>query len=279
MEKVSPAKDAAEVKQRHAANREAWNEAAVKYTEELEQSIEFIKSGKSSLHSIEKANLGELAEWCRTAIHLQCASGEDTLSLLNEGVERVVGVDISDVHIENARLLTAETGSNASWYRCDILDAPEELNNSADLVYTGRGALCWIHDLDRWAEVISRLLKPGGVMHLFDDHPLIWLLDETVHELKFSNIDYFKGSITCKGWSDEYIGDLGKPVAEMAVKHERLWSISSVVQALINAGLSIEFLGEHAEGYWNVFPMLNEAQKGMIPLTFSVKARKSQQTC
>jgi len=48
--------------------------------------------GGSNLHPIERANLGDLRPWCRAAIHLQCASGRDTLSLWNEGAGRVVGV-------------------------------------------------------------------------------------------------------------------------------------------------------------------------------------------
>ena len=102
----------------------------------------------SSLHPIERANLGDLRTWCGTAIHLQCASGRDTLSLWNEGVAEVIGVDIADVHIANAQRLSAALGAPATWYRCDVLETPSTLDGRADLVYTGQGALCWLHDLD-----------------------------------------------------------------------------------------------------------------------------------
>ncbi len=102
--KLEPlAKDAGEVRELHEANRIGWNEAAIYYEEHLNEAIEFIRAGKSSLHPIERDNLGDLSDWCDTAIHLQCASGRDTLSLWNEGVKRVIGVDISDAHIANAR--------------------------------------------------------------------------------------------------------------------------------------------------------------------------------
>ena len=39
------------------------------------------------------------------------------------------------------------------------------------------GALCWLHDLDGWAAVIARLLKPGGILSVFDDHPVNWLFE------------------------------------------------------------------------------------------------------
>ena len=106
-----PARDAEDVRARHEDNRRAWNEGATRYTSELEETIAFIRGGGSNLHPIERANLGDLRPWCAVAIHLQCASGRDTLSLWNEGAGRVVGVDISDVHIANARLLTEAVGA------------------------------------------------------------------------------------------------------------------------------------------------------------------------
>src|SRR3954451_9354789 len=125
---------------RHEANRAGWNEGARHYTAEIAETIDFIAQGGSNLHPIERRNLGDLRAWCGTAIHLQCASGRDTLSLLNEGVGRVVGVDISDVHIENARQTSAGLAAlghpvAAEWIRCDVLETPHTLDGTADLVY------------------------------------------------------------------------------------------------------------------------------------------------
>lgn len=102
----SLAKDAQEVRERHEANRLAWNEGAAYYTARLGGTLAFLRAGGSSLHPIERTNLGDLRAWCTAAIHLQCASGCDTLSLWNEGVTRVIGIDISDVHIANAQRLS-----------------------------------------------------------------------------------------------------------------------------------------------------------------------------
>ena len=71
----APAATAEEVRARHEANRAAWNEGAVRYTAEIEETIAFLAAGGSNLHPVERAHLGDLAAWCRTAIHLQCASG------------------------------------------------------------------------------------------------------------------------------------------------------------------------------------------------------------
>lgn len=270
--------DENEVRSRHEANREAWNEGATYYRKGNDEAIAFLKAGNSNVHPLERANLvasqGEFKRWCKLAIHLQCASGQDTLSLLNEGVHEVVGIDISDVHIGNARLRSEALGAAARWYRCDVLDAPDELNDAADLVYTGRGALCWLHDLTAWGQVVARLLKPGGVVHILDDHPLTWLFNQNAEEYRATGFDYFKHSEVSQGWPDTYIGTLGKPVEEEAKKYERIWPLSSVFSALTGAGLQVEHLGEHPDEYWNGFPYLKPELRGRIPMTFTLLARK-----
>jgi hypothetical protein len=62
--------------------RAAWNQGAREYTGRLDDAIQFLRAGRGNLQSVERADLGDLRTWCRSAVHLQCASGKDTLSLL-----------------------------------------------------------------------------------------------------------------------------------------------------------------------------------------------------
>jgi SAM-dependent methyltransferase len=276
-EKIANTAD--EVRFRHQNNRAAWNEAANSYTEENEERVRLLRTGKSSLHPVERRNferLGVVSQWCNRAIHLQCASGYDTLSLIIEGAREVIGVDISEIHINNARWTTEQLRMPAQWFCCDVLDTPVELNGTADLVYTGQGAINWIHDLDAWANVVARLLCKGGVLSLLEDHPASWLFSQKSERLEASGIDYFTHAEASQGWTDEYIGDLGKPAVQHATKHERLWTIADVFQALVKAGLAVEYLGEHPEEYWSAFPKLNDREKSKIPMTYSIIARKSK---
>ncbi|MBN1297469.1 GNAT family N-acetyltransferase [bacterium] len=259
---------------RHEANRQAWNEGAVKYGEELAESIAFIRSGKSNMHPVERRNLGDLSTWCETAVHLQCASGQDTLSLVVEGVRNIIGVDISDRHIANARAMSQALGMPARWIRSDVLSIPHDLDGSADLVYTGRGALCWIQALEPWAESVARLLKRDGIFHILDDHPITWLFRADRACLEPSYIDYFNYCESNRGWPESFLGNLGKPVHEEVRKYERLWPISQVVQALIGVGMEILSIGEHPEPYWDNMPELEVVYRRLIPMTFSIKARK-----
>jgi SAM-dependent methyltransferase len=269
-----PAESEREVRARHEANRCAWNQGATEYRRQFEETLAFLRAGGSNLHPVERANLGDLGTWCDSAIHLQCASGRDTLSLWNEGVKRVAGVDISDLHIENARRLSDALGAPATWYRCDVLDTPRELDGTAGLVYTGRGAVCWIHDLAGWARVAYRLLRPGGVFHIFDSHPAIALFDLDAETLVPTGYDYFEHGEENRGWGSNYLGDLGLPLAEHAPKHERQWTLGAMFQALRDAGLVIDRLGEHREQYYDEFPRLRPDLRATLPLTFSIMARR-----
>jgi SAM-dependent methyltransferase len=273
-EVVAPAQDAAEVRARHEANRAAWNEGAAVYAREIAETVEFLRAGGSNLHPVERRNLGDLRTWCRSAIHLLCASGRDTLSLHNEGVTQLTGVDISDLHIANARQTAEALGWDATFLRCDVLDTPRSLDGTADLVYTGRGASCWIHDLDAWAAVAYRLLRPGGILSFFDDHPMSWIFDFDAEEYVPSGIDYFTHAETSRGWPSVYLGDLGKPIEEHAIKYERLWTVSDLFTALRGAGFVVERLGEHPERYWDAFPNLRPELRGRVPMTLSIIARR-----
>lgn len=132
-----------ETKTRHEENRAAWNEAAARYEREIESDVAFLKAGGKNLMEPELPFLADLSSWCQRAIHLQCAGGRDTLSLWNQGAHEVVGVDISDRMIEVARRKSEMLNAPATWYRCDLLDTPAELNGTADLVYTGRGSILY----------------------------------------------------------------------------------------------------------------------------------------
>src|SRR6478672_11697417 len=143
----------------HAANRAAWDEASERYEGWLDEAVALIRSGGTNLFGIETQLIGDLHGRCRRAIHLQCAGGRDTLSLWNLGAEEVVGIDFSPRMLELARRLSEAVGARARWIEEDVLDAPAELDGTGDLVYTGRGALIWLQDLDAWARVIRRLLS------------------------------------------------------------------------------------------------------------------------
>ncbi|HEX7474211.1 MAG TPA: class I SAM-dependent methyltransferase [Candidatus Limnocylindrales bacterium] len=264
-----------DVRAMHAANRSAWDEAAERYERWLPEATELIRSGGTNLLEPELELIGDLHGRCRRAIHLQCAGGRDSLSLWNLGADEVVGIDFSPRMIDLAERLTAAVAAPARWIVCDVLDAPHDLDGTADLLYTGRGALMWLQDLDAWAAVLRRLLSPTGRLVLFDGHPAEWLFD--VGEdggWVATDYDYFAGPEASKGWSPEYIDHLSIDDADQSWKFARAWTLGEVITALVGAGLQLERVAEHPTDWWAGHADVRDDERGRVPLSFSVLARR-----
>jgi len=267
--------EAADVRGMHAATRAAWDEAAERYEAWLDEAIALIRSGGTNLFGAEVELIGDLRGCCRRAIHLQCAGGRDTLSLWNLGAAEVVGVDFSPNMLELAERLTVATGAPARWILSDVLDTPRELDGTGDLVYTGRGSLIWLQDLDAWAAVVARLLSPGGRFVLFEGHPAEWLFDadEDGH-WRATDYDYFGGPEASRGWAPEYIDRLSIPDAEQSWKFARAWTLGEVITSLLGADLRLERVTEHPIDWWGGHADVRPAERGRVPLSFSVVARQ-----
>jgi hypothetical protein len=48
----------------------------------------------------------------------------------------------------------AELGLDASFIRSDVYEMPTHLGGDFDVVYTSRGALCWLPRIRPWADVV-----------------------------------------------------------------------------------------------------------------------------
>ena len=259
----------------HAANRAAWDEAAERYVGWFDEAVDLIRSGGTNLFGVETQLIGDLHGRCRRAIHLQCAGGRDTLSLWNQGADEVVGVDFSPKMLELAQRLTEATGAPARWVLADVLATPAELDGTGDLVYTGRGSIIWVQDLDAWAAVIARLLSPNGRFVMFEGHPAEWLFDADENGRWIAtDYDYFGGAEASKGWAPEYIDRLSISEADQSWKFARAWTLGEVITALLGADLRLETVAEHPIDWWGGHGDVRQDERGRIPLSFSVVGRR-----
>ena len=266
--------EAGDVRAMHESTRAAWDEAAERYERWLDEAIELIRRGGTNLFGAEIELIGDLHGICQRAIHLQCAGGRDTLSLWNLGAAEVVGVDFSPRMLELAERLTVATGAPARWIRSDVLDTPHDLDGTGDLVYTGRGSLIWLQDLDAWAAVVTRLLSSTGRFVLFEGHPVEWLFDaDPDGRWVVTDYDYFAGPEASRGWAPEYIDHLSIPEAEQSLKFARAWTLGEILTSLLGAGLRLEAVAEHPIDWWGGHGDIRPADRGRVPLSFSVVAR------
>ncbi len=256
-------------------NRESWNELTALHAESSFYDVEGFKNGKTSLNHIEIKELGDVKG--KKLLHLQCHFGLDTLSLARQGAE-VVGVDISDLSIQKANDLSHELDIPAKFVRSNIYDIEKVLDETFDIVYVSYGAINWLDDLDKWAKIISRYLKPDGMFYMVEFHPFRYMLNEE-SEIHYS---YFKSKPFETVVENSYTEK--SEIKNKDLKHiEWHHSLSEVINSLIGSGLKIEFLNEFSYQIYNCFPNLVEDEEGKwvsekygnkIPLMYSIKAKK-----
>jgi SAM-dependent methyltransferase len=261
-----------DVRELHEGNREAWDRTARSvYESSVESDIQFIREGGSNLMEAEIRLLGKPSG---RAIHLQCSHGLDALSLLKLGLDEVVGVDISEEMLAQAKRKSDALGARATWIRSDVLQTPDELNGTADLVYTGKGAICWIMDIDAWAAVVARLLKPGGGLFLFEGHPLDFVWEEDAEEFVPRPDGSYFVPIPGAERGFPYEAALRADPAQPVNLTSRVWTIGEVITALVNAGLRINRLEEFPEPFWDQFKRIPPGTFRNLPHTFAVLATK-----
>ena len=220
-----------------AQNRRAWNEIA-EVRHQKWPDAQFFAAGGSLLEACVLEAAGDVRGL--TLLHLQCATGEDTLSWTVVGA-RATGADISDAQIALARRKAADAGLDARFFAADVYALPVELQSATfDLVFTGGGALVWLPDIDRWAGVIAAALRPGGRLILHEEHPLascLWIEDGKL----VLEDDYFARGQPYfhTGWRHFAGGEVAQQT-----KAEFQWPLGDIVTALARAGLRIERLEE-----------------------------------
>ena len=193
----------------------------------------------------EWAAMGPLAG--KDVAHLQCHLGVETMALAKAG-GRVTGLDFSARAVEQAKIAAGNAGLDVSYVQADVYDAVDALGGHRfDVIYTGKGSLCYLPDLTRWAQVIKGLLRPGGFVYLVEFHPLLNAFGLTVRpgepvDLTVRN-DYLEGRGAVERDSSHTYTD-GPALDGDTVHYEWPHSLGETVTALAQAGLKIDHLLE-----------------------------------
>jgi SAM-dependent methyltransferase len=261
------------------SNRELWDELAPVHLRAYRE-VAILREGGSTLHEIELEEIGPVDG--KTLLHLQCHIGTDTLSWARLGAV-VTGVDFSPESIACAKRLQEELGLPATFLEASVYDLPDVLDAEFDIVYASRGVLCWLRDLKKWARIIVRFLRPGGIFYLMESHPVASIFEERLPgELAIVNPYFHKPEPT--RWDDDGPDYADETYHPKHPSFEWDWSVSDIINALIEAGLLIEHLGEDDRLFYRRYPGMVECPgrwyrlpqyAGKLPLTFTLKAGKA----
>jgi hypothetical protein len=175
--------------------------------------------------------------------------------------------------------------------RANVYDAVEALGERRfDVIYTGKGALCYLPDLGAWAGVVASLLRPGGFLYVVEFHPLLYSLGVVPPagggaELLLRH-DYLAGrGVEERDATFTYTD--GPALASARVAYEWRHGVGDVVTALAAAGLTVEVLREDSALPWPRFQGMVRGEDGWfrlpdssprIPLLYALRARLSSVT-
>ena len=256
------------------ANKQLWNQRTAVHKDSSFYNLAGFKAGENVLTPIELNELGDVKG--KTMLHLQCHFGMDSLNWARLGAV-VTGVDLSDEAIKEAKQLNNDLGMNATFICCNVYDLKEHLNEKFDIVFTSYGTIGWLPDLNKWAEIISCYLKPGGIFYMADFHPVVWMFDDEFTHFQYSYENSEVIITESEGTYTDRDADItGK---EYGWNH----SISEILNALITNGLQIGHFNEFMYSPYACFRNTVEFEKGKwhikglegkIPMVYSLKAVK-----
>ncbi|MEM9595400.1 MAG: class I SAM-dependent methyltransferase [Acidobacteriota bacterium] len=262
------------------ANRRLWDHWTDLHHGAKFYDVDGFLRGESTLRPIEVEEVGDVAG--RSLLHLQCHFGLDTLSWARKGA-KVTGIDLSDRAVDAARQLAAETELDARFLSSDLYHLDEALGDEQfDIVFTSYGVLCWLHDLHGWGQRVARRLRPGGRFHIVEFHPVLEAFSEDGRPFDHP---YFGGGPPIETRETESYADKWDSAAEPKDMKSYVWThgLGEIVGALLDAGLVLDHLREHAESPYDCYPFTQEiapgrsvvpGYEGKIPMLFSLQAHK-----
>jgi SAM-dependent methyltransferase len=237
-----------------ATNRALWDERAPAHAVSPDYGVDRFRTDRAFLSDAVRFDLPRLGDVVGLrGVHLQCHIGTDTVSLARLGGV-MTGLDFSPAALHQARQLAQAAGADVTFVEAELYRASEVLPVGAfDFVYTGLGALCWLPDIRRWAEVVAALLRPGGRLFLREGHPMLWSLDEKQDDGLVVGFPYFEHAAPLVFAEPGTYVDTDVTFVN-TTSHSWNHGLGEIVTALLDAGMVLTQLVEHDSVPWNALP-------------------------
>ncbi len=237
-------------------NIEAWNEVAPKHAKSNQEKL--IKSFSDPnflfMDETERRILNDIDVAGKDVAQICCNNGREIISVKRLGAGRCVGFDGSQAFVDQANELAKAASADVEFVCANIYNLGDEYTEAFDLLTITIGVLGWMPDIDAFFAVLAPMVKPGGKIFIYEQHPILNMIEPgdedapIVWELSYfdkepyvehSGLDYYEG--------ESYAS---KPVT----------SYSQTMAEILTAGLKQKLTIEHIEEYphhisntwWNV---------------------------
>ena len=266
-----------DIKKITQANREAWNEVMPVHrkSRKVDLHAEFKKIDFSVLGDTLTVKLKELGIDRADVAQVCCNNGQETISMVNIGAKSAVGYDISDAAIEEARELADIAGADCSFVRTDVYDIGEEHYNKYDIILITIGALPWLPDLDKFFAIVSKMLKRGGYLVVYEQHPIVYMLAPD-NDKKYdaqNPYNFIASYFREEPWvDDEGIDYIGKSKYKGKVSYCYTVPLYKTINAIIKSGVTLIEFYEYPDDISSEFKHLEKDK--LLPLSILIVGKK-----
>ena len=238
------------------SNLEAWNQVAPIHAAHNQEALvrKFRVPGCSVLDDTETEILRHLGVEGKDVAQVCCNNGQELLSVKNMGAARCVGFDGAAGFIAQARELAAAGSLEVEFVCTDIYEIDDQYSVCFDIVTITIGVLSWMPDLEQFFKIVSGLLRPGGSLFIYEQHPILEMIRPgnagapITWELSYFNtepyvdtegLDYYGGA--------EYDA---KPATSFT------HTMSAILMSALASGLELNYFREYPHHisctWWNV---------------------------
>lgn len=258
-----------------AANQAGWNEAADYHRAHPQFAALLANFARPDFLCLDEVAIGRLKMLDvrdKSVAQLCCNNARELLSIKNLGAGRCVGFDFSQAFLDQGRELAETAGQELELVQTEITAIPESFNGSFDLAVMTIGVLGWMPDLSAFFETVQRVLKPGGRLFLYEDHPILNMYPTGEQPMPpVPDESYFRSTPYKEDEGLDYWS--GKPYDAQPV-YWTFHKMSDVIMGVVGNGFQIEDFEELPDDIGNRPDFENQPQQ--LPLSYILIARKDE---
>ena len=225
-------------------NKKAWEYSAYEFwvrsagtpaeraRQDIENPIGMLRRYSAYFESYEGVKIANICGSCgKKAIPLALLGSEVTI------------FDISEENKKYALEVAREANVNIQFEVCDILEL--DLDRYAeyfDVVFMEGGILHYFHDIDAFMRIMYAILRKGGKMICSDFHPFTKISDALNLQqpvMSYFSTDVFEGEMAHARF---YEDDIRRRMPKCSY---RKYTISEIINAIINCGMILKQFDEH----------------------------------
>ena len=255
-----------------AANRAAWDATApLHHGNAMWQRLAsgFATPGYSCFDPVMRAALEDVGLTGKDVAQVCCNNGRETISLRNLGARWAVGFDHSAAFLDQARELNDIAGQDCLFVMADATALPASYRARFDLVVITIGVFGWMPDLARFMREATGLIRPGGRLLIYEEHPVVNMFEPRGLEPLKAVHSYFRDQPFQSREAILYDDSLRPEVPQ---HYWFVHPLSSVITTILATGLRLELFREFGSNISSTEFDALETEARLLPMSYLLRA-------